>query len=138
MRPPQMLYDGVGTRRVIPILIQTSEDGLRHGVSVLVGGGGDEVEGHGARDGEELHRDKYGGEHDHAATDVGPLGHHFQAFLRYYYVSQKLSTQLLLFMKLFSRHWSGAYVMSNFPASQEAETASGYIGISEETKLKRE
>ena len=82
MRPPQMLYEGVGTRRVIPILIQTSEDGLRHGVSVLVGGGGDEVEGHGARDGEELHRDKYGGEHDHAATDVGPLRHHFQTFLR--------------------------------------------------------
>ena len=82
MRPPQMLYDGVGTRRVIPILIQTSEDGLRHGVSVLVGGGGDEVEGHGARDGEELHRDKYRGKHDHAPANVGPLCDHFQTFLR--------------------------------------------------------
>ena len=82
MRPPQMLYDCVGTRRVIPVLIQASEDGLRHWVSVLVGGGGDEVEGHCARDGEELQRDKYGGEHDHAATNVGPLGNHFQTFPR--------------------------------------------------------
>ena len=81
MRPPQVLYDGVRTRRVIPVLVQTSEDGLCHGVSVLVGCGGDEVEGHGARDGKELHSDKYGGEHDHAAADVGPLGHHFQNFL---------------------------------------------------------
>ena len=81
MRPPQMLYDGIGARWMIPVLIQTSENGLCHGVSVLVWGGGDKVEGHGARDGEELHSDKNGGKDDHAAADVGPLGHHSQNFL---------------------------------------------------------
>ena len=81
MRPPQVLQDGVGADRVLRVEIETAQDALRHGVSVLVGAGGDEVEGHGARDGEELHRDEEGGEDDHAAPDVGALGHHLRGFL---------------------------------------------------------
>ena len=66
---------------MVPVVIETADDGLCDGVSVLVGGGGDEVEGHGPRDGEQLRDDEYGGEHDHAAADVGPLRDHCQAFL---------------------------------------------------------
>ena len=76
-----MLDEAAGARRMFPVVVETADDGLRDWVSVLVGRGGDEVEGHGSRDGQELRDDEHGGEHDHAAADVGPLSDHCQASL---------------------------------------------------------